>query len=409
MIGLNAIMHLISPFNAKASLWCKGRMNWRAKLLQKIDPKPQKHIRIWIHAASLGEFELLLPLVLAIKEKLGNRIYLIGSFFSPSGFEQRKNHPILDAVTYLPLDSNKNAEDFLNIVQPDIYITAKYEFWLFFIEAIANRNIPAYVVGARFEPNSIYLTKLWPLYQKAFQHFNGWFTQNLNSADALRGKDLNRVYFYGDTRVDRNLHISREKVKFESVEAFKSNQPILILGSIWESDLENIRSVLQKIPNHWKFIIAPHEIKPKFLLKIESLFPEQTVRFSKVETSDDLSENRCLLIDNIGNLSRLYQYGDLAYIGGAFGKGLHNIFEPLAAGIPVIFGPKFKKFPEATEAIVSEVGYSIKNSVEFEKAFHYFASRPVDILQKSINSFLSPSIGAADKIASIILQSVPKS
>lgn len=338
-------------FLPKAKLWVDGRKNLFKNLETQIaHDKPI----LWVHAASLGEFEQGRALLEALKVKYPTHRILL-TFFSPSGYEARKNYAHADYVFYLPLDGPRNARRFLEIVQPSQVFFIKYEFWYFLLRAIQTRNIPLYLVSAHFRPNQIFFKSYGGFFRKALKCFTHIFVQTDASAPLLAQIGLHNYSIAGDTRLDRVLAIKKEAQVVPLVEAFSKNTPTGIAGSTWPSDEALLAEVWKQTlkPKGHKLIIAPHEIDEAHIQQVLQQFKgEQIIRYSAAtENEQQLKQAQILVIDNIGLLNRLYAYGTWAYIGGGFGKGIHNTLEPAVFEIPVLFGPKYQKFVEAQRLV----------------------------------------------------------
>ncbi len=357
-----AAIRLFSLFDAKAKLWVEGRKN----IFQTIENSVEKGA-IWIHAASLGEFEQGRPLIEAIKNQHPNQKILL-TFFSPSGYELRKNYPLADFVYYLPLDTLHNAQRFFAITQPQMVIFIKYEFWHYYIYVAQQRNIPIFSISALFRPNQIFFKWYGKWFKNILHRFTHIFVQNQDSLDILMRHKIEKSSIAGDTRVDRVLDIKGNSKIFPIVKAFSHHANVLVAGSTWQPD----EAILQKYceihhPIPFKIIIAPHNIHEPHIAKLAKRFPKEmdVVRYSKAKNFN-VSAAEILIIDNIGMLSSIYGVGKWAYIGGAFGKGLHNTLEPIVFGLPVIFGQKYEKFEEAKWLVQHRGGFSIQNYNDFE-------------------------------------------
>ena len=344
-------------FNEKARLFVKGRKHWAEQLQMKVDREASY---IWFHCASLGEFEQGRPVIEEIK-KLYPYYKIALSFFSPSGYEIRKNYDGADLVCYLPPDTRKNARQFLDILKPEKAFFVKYEFWFHFISELNRQNIPLYIVSAIFRENQLFFKNTpWGLwYRKMLFSFERIFIQNEKSADLLKSIGITKFTIAGDTRFDRVAAIAGSAKQFPDVEKFRGKQPTVIAGSTWKPDEELLAAFINNSKNI-KFIIAPHEVSPANINRIHQLLKKRVISYSKAQNSD-LSSYDVLIIDSIGILSSLYQYGTLAYIGGGFGVGIHNILEAATFRLPIIFGPNYQKFQEAVELVEQKGAFSIQN------------------------------------------------
>jgi len=343
---------LASFFNKKARLWINGR-------------KERAFIRypesIWFHFASLGEFEQGRPVLEEIR-----RIYpankIVITFFSPSGYEVRKNTPLADAVYYLPLDTAKNAREFIDTIQPKMAVFTKYEYWYHFFNEMHRRDIPVYIISGIFRPGQIFFKWYGSLHRKILVFVNYFFVQDEPSRQLLHSLGLNNVIISGDTRFDSVWSNAEHPKQIPGITEFKNGHKIFIAGSTWPQDEKLVATLVTQYPK-WKFIFAPHEISEEKIKKLIDLLPGGSVlRYSEISNlKSQISNLSIMVIDNIGMLSSLYQYGDIAYIGGGFGAGIHNTLEAAAFGLPVIFGPDYARFKEAHDVIALKAGFSISD------------------------------------------------
>ncbi len=340
-----ALVHLAAPFNSKASLWVRGRKGWQARLEGKIDTADRK---VWVHCSSLGEFEQGRPIIEEIRKEYPE-LKVVLTFFSPSGFEIRKNYSEASCVEYLPADSPGNARRFLDIVKPELVIFVKYEFWHNYISEIYNRKIPLYLVSGIFRPGQHFFSWYGSFFRGMLRKFEKIFVQDRQSLELLSSIGLNNVLSAGDTRFDRVVKITGTARDIPQIELFRGDEKLFLAGSSWKKDEEIIARYINRYPDKMKWVFAPHEIDKPNVDRLEKLFNVKVARFS--EFSNDSRDARVLIIDNIGMLSSAYKYAFVAAIGGGFGKGIHNILEPACWKIPVIFGPNYKKFREAVELI----------------------------------------------------------
>ncbi|NPA67939.1 MAG: 3-deoxy-D-manno-octulosonic acid transferase [Chlorobi bacterium] len=390
----NLIIKLISPFNSKARQRTTGI---KETFKQKIPEK--KSLRIWFHCASSGEFEQALPLIEKIKSK--NPEYeIILSFFSPSGYETKKNCKHAEVVFYLPPDNPKNAKQLITYFKPDTAFFVKYEFWYYFLNELKRQNIPVYLISGIFRKNQIFFKPYGKFFREILHLFSRLFVQNKESEQLLNSAGINNVSVTGDTRFDRVTEIAEKRKKFETVDKFTENAVVFVAGSTWKPDEEIIFSYLNKLPGKKvKVIIAPHEIKKEntdFIIKISN---KKTVRYS--EAVNNLPDDaEILIIDNIGMLSSLYAYADIAYIGGGFGAGIHNTLEAAVFGVPVIFGKKFEKFEEAKALIRKKAAFPVYGKSDFEEIFDTLLQNEEFRKQagKNAEKFVQENLGASDKI-----------
>lgn len=342
--GYLLAIRIASLFNVKAKLWIEGRKGWKQKLALIAS---QKDPVAWFHCASLGEFEQGRPVIEAFREKHPEFKILL-SFFSPSGYEIRKNYPKADAVVYIPADTQANVRFFLDKCNPKIVFFIKYEYWFNFIREIHKRNIPLYIISAVFRPDQFIFKWYGTWFRKQLSGISGYFVQNPETADLLKHAGFTNITLTGDTRFDRVGEIAQNKTEFPVIEQFIGQCPVLVAGSTWGADEEILQYWFARNSHNFKLIVVPHEIDGSHLTSIEKRFPKQTIRYSAAVASGT-GNARVLIVDTIGLLAQLYQFGNLAYIGGGFGKGIHNILEAAVFGKPILFGPRHRKFREAIE------------------------------------------------------------
>lgn len=402
-------IRLAALFHPKAKLWWEGRINWEARLNEALAEKRKPNqTTIWVHSASLGEFEQGRPLMESIKKEHPD-VFILLTFFSPSGYEIRKNYPNAGLVLYLPADLKRNARKFIQIVRPHLAIFVKYEFWYNYLQELQRQQVPIWLIAALFRPQQPFFRSGGAWYFKILRGFDHFFVQNQDSADLLQRFGLNQYTIAGDPRVDRVLQIAAEAKQFPLVEAFKQEDQVFMVGSSWEPD-EAVLALFwteNQPMQSWKLIIAPHEITESHLSQIESKFGTQCVRYSQLEAANHF-EYKVLIIDNIGMLSALYRYADLAYIGGGFGSGIHNILEPMAFGLPVIFGPKYQKFTEAVSVLELGGAKTIQSSTDLIQSFRDFTD-PANKAKASaaVSNYMQQNRGATGKIMARLKEQFP--
>lgn len=390
------LIRILSLFNPKAKLFINGRKNVYTQIAQQINPE-EKHV--WFHFASLGEFEQGRPVLEKLKTLYPAKKIVV-TFFSPSGYEIRKNYALAD-VFYLPIDTKSNAKRFIESINPEMAIFTKYEFWHFYFKALKDRNIPLYVISGIFRPKQAFFKWYGGFYRNILSAVTYFFVQNEESENLLKSIGLNNVTISGDTRFDRVYENAQSPKQLSIIEEFIGQSPTLVCGSTWPEDEKLLSALPAQYPD-WKFIIAPHEIHESHIESIEKQFTASSVRFS-VYSSDNKMPNvkrQTLIIDNIGMLSALYQYGKVAYIGGGFGTGIHNTLEAAAFGLPVIFGPKYDKFQEAKDLIAMGAAKSISAVEELMIAFNAFM-KSEEAAQKA-SKYVTDKKGATDQIISMI-------
>ncbi|MEQ8808751.1 MAG: glycosyltransferase N-terminal domain-containing protein [Imperialibacter sp.] len=329
-----ALIRMVAVANPKAALFYKGRKNLFRNLEDNL-PSSSEPL-VWFHAASLGEFEQGRPVIEELKRRLPN-VRILLTFFSPSGFEVRKGYAMVDYICYLPIESAENVKRFYDLTNPKLAVFVKYEFWKEYIDQAHSRNIPLLSISSIFWEAQIYFKSYGKFLKESLYYFDHFFVQNETSKRLLESINIDRITVAGVTRFDRVTTIRQQAKDIEIARVFKDDELVIVLGSVWESDMKVLFPALNALGKKVKVIIAPHQIEPGFLTKIEMKFNHSSVRFSKA-TAENAANYRLLLIDNIGMLSSLYGYGEIAFVGGGFRGGLHNTLEPAAFGIPVLWG-----------------------------------------------------------------------
>jgi len=339
------ILKLVALFNPKIKLFVEGRKGSFNQLEKVILPTDKT---IWIHCASLGEFEQGLPIIEQLKKQYQNHKIVV-TFFSPSGYEVKKNSPIADVIVYLPLDTRANVQRFLNSIHPEIAIFVKYEFWPNYLAELKRRNIKTLLVSGIFREDQAFFKAYGKWMQKSLLTFDHFFVQNENSKKLLNNIQFKNVSVAGDTRFDRVSEILERDNSLDFIETFKQNKTTIVYGSSWSDDETIYLDYLNSAKNI-KHIIAPHDIKQHKIEKLRNLITKSVLLFSEKE-GENPAEYDVLIIDTIGLLTKIYSYADIAYVGGAFKTGLHNTLEPAVFGIPVVIGPEFQKFQEAVDLV----------------------------------------------------------
>ena len=399
------IIALISPFHKKARIMRLGQWKTNSILREKIDRNAKY---IWFHASSLGEFEQGRPMMEKIKAEHPEYKILL-TFFSPSGYEVRKNYNGADVICYLPFDTPYRVKKFLNLANPSIAVFIKYEFWGNYLQELKHRNIPVYIISSIFRRDQLFFQWFGYPYRKMLYCFTHLFVQDDRSAALLKEFGITNVTVTGDTRFDRVLDVRNQARELSPVEHFvceggKEKRLTLVAGSSWPQDEEILIPYFNEHPE-MKLIIAPHEIHREHLMYIESLLKRPAVRLPDVFHDQSLAEGKdCLIVDSFGLLSSIYRYGTIAYIGGGFGAGIHNTLEAAVYGIPVLFGPKYHKFKEAKDLIKVGGGFSVSDKQSFcEKMDELLTYHEVlEAAGESAGQFVNGNAGATDKILRII-------
>lgn len=393
------LIRIAAFFNPKAKQWVVGRKNVFAKLQEEINGEEDI---VWFHSASLGEFEQGRPVIESFKEKYPNSKILL-TFFSPSGYEVRKNYEGADYIFYLPPDFARNAKRFMDIVNPKMAFFIKYEFWHHYLKELKKRNVPTYIFSTIFRPDQLFFKGYGSFHRKMLSAFTHLFVQNQESVDLLKRIGLSNVTLTGDTRFDRVYTIATNSKTLPNVEGFAQGKEVLIAGSTWPKDEENIIRYLNETKNSYKYIIAAHEVDEDHINNITSKIQKSWVRYTKA-TKEEIDAAEVLVIDCIGVLSSLYRYGTVSYIGGGFGRGIHNTLEAATFGLPVIFGPNYHKFQEAKDLIEIGASKSYENYSELKNLLDIFyensEKRNFSGLQSK--NYVDKMRGASDKILSEI-------
>ena len=394
------LLKIVAFFNPKIKLFVDGRKLIFDDLSNKINPSDKT---IWFHAASLGEYEQGLPVIEKIKIKYPNHKIVI-TFFSPSGFEVRKNNNIADVTIYLPLDSQSNAKKFLENVHPEMVFFIKYEFWPNYLNELKKLGIKTYLISGIFRENQVFFKWYGGFYRNALQTFDYFFVQNESSKDLLQKIGFNNVKISGDTRFDRVVSILERDNSIDFIEDFKNNQTTIVIGSSWPKDENLIVNYINQSSNDVKFIIAPHNINDVKISNLKNSITKKVVLYSEKE-NQDLSNYQVFIVDTIGILTKIYSYADIAYVGGGFGNpGVHNILEPATFGVTIVIGPNFSHFAEAIALVHQEGCISISNQKGLNEAFDNLIFND-DIRQEKghiCSTFVNMNKGATD----IILQHI---
>lgn len=391
-------VHLVAPFSHKPRKMMKGHWVVYDLLRQQMESDAKY---IWFHAASLGEFEQGRPLIEQIRAKYPDYKILL-TFFSPSGYEVRKNYHGADIICYLPFDKPRNVKKFLDILNPCMAFFIKYEFWKNYLDELHKRRIPVYSVSSIFRRDQIFFKWYGGTYRNVLKDFDHLFVQNEASKRFLSKIGITRVTVVGDTRFDRVLQIRDDAKELPLVEKFKDNAFTLVAGSSWGPDEDLFIEYFNNHPEI-KLIIAPHVIDENHLVEIINKLKRPYVRYTKANDKN-VAKADCLIIDCFGLLSSIYRYGEVAYIGGGFGVGIHNTLEAAVYGIPVVFGPKYQKFMEATQLLQAKGAYSINDSEGLQSLLDRFLSDEPFLRETGeyAGNYVIGNSGATDKIMHMI-------
>lgn len=365
LLFASQVVKLLALFNPKMKLFVDGRKGVFERIREKINPSDKT---IWFHAASLGEYEQGLPVIEQIKIKYPKHKIVV-TFFSPSGYEVRKNNTVADLTIYLPLDTKHNAQLFVELVHPEMVFFIKYEFWPNYLNELKKRTIKTYLISGIFRENQAFFKGYGGFYRNALNTFDYFFVQNENSKKLLQSIGFSNVKISGDTRFDRVVSILERDNSLDFIEQFKDQKTTIVIGSSWPKDESLLVNYINSASADLKFIIAPHNIHKPEIDKLQTLITKKTILYSEKE-NQNLNEFQIFIIDTIGILTKIYSYADIAYVGGGFGNpGVHNILEPATFGVPIVIGPNYSHFAEAT-ALVHQGGcVSISNQKELNEAF----------------------------------------
>lgn len=381
-------IRVASIFNPKAKEWIVGRKNIFENL-----PKVNGENVVWFHCASLGEFDQGIPLMKKIVNE-DPSVFLLVTFFSPSGMKfYQKRERIADHVMYLPLDTPKNAKRFINYFKPKKAFFVKYEFWYNFIAQAKSQQTRIYNVSGLFRGEQRFFKWYGGLFRKLLQKFDWFFVQNEKSKDLLSSIGIENVTITGDSRFDRVLENKELATENKLIEQFKNDENLFVIGSSWPEDEAILIPWIKKFKG--KVLIAPHNVDENHVVAIQEQLPG-SIRYTQAENVD-LTEKNILILDTIGQLANAYSYGKIAYIGGGFSGSLHNILEPAVFGLPVIFGPKHKRFPEGEAFIESGFGFSVASTVEFEEAYQTIVENYEEVSEKEVE-FVGRNAGASERI-----------
>lgn len=402
------ILKLVAVFSPKMKLFVAGRKTVFSTLANQIQSNDKT---IWFHAASLGEYEQGLPVIEVIKQKFPAHKIIV-TFFSPSGYEVRKNNTVADVTVYLPLDTASNAKQFIQLVHPEMVFFIKYEYWPNYLNELKKQEIKTYLISGILRENQAFFKWYGGFYRTALKTFDYFFVQNENSKKLLQSIGFNNVKVSGDTRFDRVVSILERDNSLDFIATFKDNKTTIVIGSSWPKDENLLVNYINKASDNVKFIIAPHNIKPEQIQELKKSIRKKTILFSEKDEilkqvqNDKLEKFQVFIIDTIGILTKIYSYADIAYVGGGFGNpGVHNILEPATFGLPVVIGPNYSHFAEATALVNMEGCISIQNQTELNEAFDLLLQNEDERFEKGhiCSTFVQMNKGATQTIINHIL------
>lgn len=406
------LLRLVAPVNAKARLWVDGQQGLLGRIADALPDRQLPNAGgplAWFHAASLGEFEQGRPVIEAFRKQYPDYRILL-TFFSPSGYEVRKNYDGADYVCYLPADTPQNARQFVTLVRPDIAFFIKYEFWANYLRELKNADVPVVSFSAIFRPDQLFFKPYGGFYRAMLRQFDHILVQNPESVALLAGIGVEPVTLAGDTRFDRVAQVAATAVDLPVVRAFKAGpdtgpMPLLVVGSAWPADMDVLIPFLNQFVQPLKVIVAPHEIRSEQIERWRKQLSRPSVRYSETQqpTFDPatLPATSMLFIDNIGMLSSLYQYGEFAYIGGAFGEGLHNILEAATFGMPVFFGPEYDTFQEAVDLVQAGAAFPVRTMDALTNSFVSQYQNRSEAARIS-HEYVQRNIGATAKVMEVV-------
>jgi 3-deoxy-D-manno-octulosonic-acid transferase len=390
------LIWLVSFRNPKAKKWLSGRKDLFEKIQKEVVPGDQL---LWFHVSSLGEFEQARPVIEGVKKYFpAYRILL--TFFSPSGYELKKDYPLADYVYYMPLDTHRNASRFLDLVRPEKVFFVKYEFWFNFLTELKNRKIPTFIFSALFRPNQFFFQPWGKWFRKVLKVYTHIFVQNQTSFETLHKFGFDNVSISGDTRLDRVAQIAQSASVLPKLEKFCDGRQVIVAGSTWPEDEAIFLNYINECSHDVKFIVAPHEVNPGSLDRITILLKRPYVLYSTNSTPEQLDSAQVLIVDGYGYLVSVYRYAKIAYIGGGFTTGIHSILEPAVYGMPVVFGPNYHKFHEAVEMIQLGAAHAISNYEELRNLLESYLTDQKRLENDSLfaSQYVESNRGATEQI-----------
>ncbi len=399
LLFASQVVKILAVFSPKMKLFVNGRKEVFSIMQSKINPNDKT---IWFHAASLGEYEQGLPVIEKIKVQYPNHKIVV-TFFSPSGYEVRKNNTVADATVYLPLDTKSNAKKFIKAINPELVFFIKYEYWPNYLNELKKLQIKTYLISGIFREKQAFFKWYGGFYRNALKTFDYFFVQNDSSKKLIQSIGFNNVKVSGDTRFDRVVSILERDNSLDFIEQFQNNKTTIVIGSSWPKDENLLVNYINNASDDIKFIIAPHNIKSEQIQELKNSITKKTILFSDVQTRliASLPENNVFIIDTIGILTKIYSYADIAYVGGGFGNpGVHNILEPATFGVPIVIGPNYSHFAEATALVHQEGCISISNQNELNNSFNLLINNEDERHEKGhiCSTFVQMNKGATDII-----------
>lgn len=420
LVVASQIVKILALFSPKMKLFVNGRKNVFEMLKRKINPTDKT---IWFHAASLGEYEQGLPVMEKIKHNFPD-YKIVLTFFSPSGYEVRKNNTVADVTVYLPLDTKANAQKFINSINPEFVFFIKYEYWINYLNQLKDAKIKTYLISGIFRENQAFFKWYGSFYRKALKSFEYFFVQNESSKNLVQSLGFQNVKVSGDTRFDRVVSILERDNSLDFIDSFTSfgleskartGEPMttIVIGSSWQKDEDILVEYINNSPENVKFIIAPHNIKQEQIANLKAQINKKAILYSEYNNdasrftqNNRLFDYQVFIIDAIGILTKIYSYADIAYVGGGFGNpGVHNVLEPATFGIPIVIGPNYSHFAEAVELVNLEGCVSINNVKELSDAFNLLINNTTERNKKGTicKNFVQMNKGATNIIVEYML------
>ncbi len=392
--AFGVLIRVAALFKRSARLWVEGRRRWYRRLRADIGGRPDV---VWFHAASLGEFEQGRPIIEKVREEYPDHPILL-TFFSPSGYEVRKDFDKADFVHYLPLDTPENARRFLDAVRPRVAVFIRYEYWYNFLRAMFRRGIPVVMVSSIFREGQIFFKPYGEWCREALRRISRFFVQNEESLNLLASIGVENVELSGDTRFDRVLAAAREPRDFPLVERFLAGRTCLMAGSTWPFDDQLLKEILPSFPE-LKLVLVPHHVDEANIKRIVDLFGGDVALYS-LGDNQELEKRQVLVVDTIGILTYLYRLADLTYIGDGFGAGIHSVMEPAAFGMPIFFGPNYRDFQEAVDLVERKGAFSVKDREELVQGIRGFAEDPQarEAVGRICREYIEEKRGATDRV-----------